>query len=131
MITIDNKYELGQEVYFVAQRKEYIQNKCTCDVCLGSGRITYRGFNAQCPKCNGRKDIVLDSKPVLMYYVEESPCNIISYRYTVSKTGNVLRYKIKVGDSEKNVPEESLYATKEEAIAACERLNELSMETES
>ena len=66
--------------------------------------------------------VVTDSKSVLMHYVEENPCNIISYRFTVSRTENVLRYKIKVGDREKNVPEDSLFATLEEAEARCKEL---------
>ena len=121
-MVIENKFELGQDVYLVAERKALFENKCTCDVCLGSGRITYRGYNTQCPMCNGRKEVVTDSKSVLMHYVEENPCNIISYRFTVSRTGNVLRYKIKVGDREKNVPEDSLFATLEEAEARCKEL---------
>ena len=36
----------------------------------------------------------------------------------------LLRYKIKVGDREKNVPEDSLFATLEEAEARCKELND-------
>ena len=39
MITIDNKYELGQEVYVIRKEKKTIWNKKTCDMCLGIGRI--------------------------------------------------------------------------------------------
>lgn len=42
-MVIENKFELGQDVYLVAERKALFENKCTCDVCLGSGRITYKG----------------------------------------------------------------------------------------
>lgn len=123
MFTVDNKFEIGQEVYLVTGRKEYIKNKCTCDVCLGLGIITYKGYEINCPKCNGKKEILLDSKMATVYFVEETPCKIISYRYSVSTSGNILRYKIKHRYDNRNVAEEDIFATREEAVKACDDLN--------
>lgn len=60
------------------------------------------------------------------------PHTITSIRYSITRGGTFLRYRLNgFGSNNKNIPEENIFATKEEAIAACERLNELSMVTES
>ena len=125
MITIDNKYELGQEVYVVTKERKTIWNKKTCDMCLGIGRIVHRGIEATCPMCHGQKDITVDSKIMDMYVVDPKPHTITSIRYSITKEGTFLRYRISNSGSfnNKNIPEENVFATKEEAIAACEDLN--------
>lgn len=55
-----------------------------------------------------------------------------AFKVEVIRRGTFLRYRLNgFGSNNKNIPEENIFATKEEAIAACERLNELSMVTES
>lgn len=131
-ITIDNRYELEQEVYVITKEKKTIFNKKTCDMCFGIGRIVHRGIEATCPMCYGHKDITLDSKTIEMYVVDPKPHTITSIRYSITRGGTFLRYRLNgFGSNNKNIPEENIFATKEEAIAACERLNELSMVTES
>lgn len=129
MLQIDNKFEIGQEVYIVTERKERIESKCTCNVCLGIGIVTYKGYKMNCPKCHGWREIVLDSKPTIIHSVEDEPYRIVSYRYTVCKDGEFLRYKIKQGyGKEKSVTEEEIFAMREEAISECDRLNKKKVE---
>lgn len=124
MHTINNKFEIGQEVFLITERKVRIEDKRTCDVCLGVGIVAYKGFEMNCPKCHGRRGIVLDSKPTIIHSVEDEPYRIVSYRYTVCKEGEILRYKIKQGyGKEKSVKEEQIFATREEAVKACDDLN--------
>lgn len=114
MLQINNKFEIGQEVFLITERKERIENKCTCDVCLGLGTVTYKGYEMTCPKCNGKKNIVLDSTVARVYTVEDEPYRIVSYRYTVYKDGEFIRYKIKQGyGKEKSVTEEEIFANRE------------------
>lgn len=123
MFTVNNQYEIGQDVYLITSKNKLMERKCPCDMCFGTGRITYKGYNMQCPRCKGEGDILLNSTHVLVNEVVEAVCRIISYRYTVAKDGNILRYKIRIGDRVKNVPEDVIYATREEAIDACKKLN--------
>ena len=124
MHKVDNKFEIGQEVYLITERRERLENKRTCDVCSGLGNVIYKGYEMRCPKCNGKKDIVLDSKIVKVHTVEDKPYRIISYHHTVSQSGESLRFKLKQDFSKaKNVTEKEFFTTKEEAIAECDRLN--------
>ena len=56
MLYVDNKFEVGQEVYLVTKTKERLENKCTCDVCMDRGKVTYKGYDVKCPKCKGKGD---------------------------------------------------------------------------
>lgn len=124
MHTIDNKFTIGQEVFLITERKERIENKCTCDVCLGLGTVTYKGYEMNCPKCGGRKNIVLDSKVVTVHTVEDKPYRIVSYRYTVCKDGEFLRYRVKQDyGKEKSVTEEEIFANREDAVKVCDDKN--------
>lgn len=126
MLNIDNKFEIGQEVYLITGRNVRIEDKRTCDVCLGVGTVTYKGYEITCPKCNGEKNIVLDSKVATVHTVEYKPYRIVSYRYTVCKDGEFLRYRVKHDNDgkEKSILEEEIFTTKEEAEARCKELNE-------
>lgn len=124
MFTVDNKFDVGQEVYLVTKTKERLENKCTCDVCMGRGKVTYKGYDVKCPKCKGKGDIILNSKVVEINTVDHEPYRIVSYRYTVCKDGEILRYKIKQGyGKEKSVTEEEIFAMREEAVKVCDELN--------
>ena len=123
MFTADIKFELGQEVYVITTEKRVMQNKKTCDMCLGVGRIVHRGYEATCPMCHGDKDIILDSQSLDVYIVDPNPHTITSMRFSISNDGQFLRYRISGNTSGGSIAEDMVFATKEEAIAACERLN--------
>lgn len=125
MIQIENKFDVGQEVYLITEEKERIENKCTCDVCVGLGEIVYKGYKIRCPKCLGQKEIILHSKLVTMYTVDPTPYKIARYRYTVSENDSSLRYKIKKQGygRDRNVGEEEIFPTRKEAEKACDDMN--------
>ena len=120
MFTVDNKFELNQQVFVVKKEHKTVEKKETCDVCLGEGRITYKGYKMTCPKCNGKKEVVLDSQKMDVYSVDMQPHTITSYRYSVTRNGNSLKYRL---DGDKNVPEDMIFATEREAVEACDELN--------
>lgn len=124
MLNIDNRFEIGQEVFLITERNVRIEDKRTCDVCLGVGTVTYKGYEMNCPKCHGRREVVLDSKPTIIHSVEDKPYRIVSYRYTVCKDGEFLRYKIKQDyGKEKSVTEEEIFTNREEAVKVCDDKN--------
>lgn len=122
MFTVDNKYEVGQEVYVIEEDKRCIEKTETCDICLGDGYFDYRGFSHKCAKCDGIGKILIDEEEVTKYEVSDEPKNIASIRYMVYGKDNTeppLKYKI----HGKFVAEEMIYPTYEEAKLACKRLN--------
>lgn len=131
MITVDNKFELNQKVFVIRKGRKTIEKKETCDICLGDGRITYKGYTLSCPKCHGEKEKVLESKQIVVYSADNNPHTITSFRYSVTRQGNVLKYKID-GNAydDKNITEDMLFGTYKEAIAECKRLNDM-MELET
>lgn len=124
MITVDNKFEIGQEVFVVIKEKRMINTKQTCGMCLGEGKIMYRGYKSICPMCNGLKELNLESKKRNIYTVDPIPHVIVSFRYSVTKEGNFLRYRLgNASYNNKNVTENKIFATLEEAEARCKELN--------
>lgn len=119
MISVFNKFEIGQEVFVIEKENMVLEEIQTCPVCLGSGNIVHRGYKMSCPKCNGKKEIVLNAKRVSLFSVDNKPHNITSIKYTISKEGEYLRYRI----NNKSISEDMIFATREEAEMECERLN--------
>ena len=107
----DTKFEVGQTVYRVYETRKNIEQKVTCDVCLGTGKITYKGYRCNCPKCNGRGELVTDSKEVTLRVIADK-----------NKDG-LLRYTLDAPQgycSSKGALEKELFAAIEEAQAYCD-----------
>ena len=119
----DTKFEVGQTVYRVYETRKNIEQKATCDVCLGAGKITYRGYKCNCPKCNGRGELVTDSKEVTLREIDV-PREVTAIRLIANKENSgLLKYVLNVPHgchSGKNVLEKELFATIEEAQAYCD-----------
>lgn len=124
MFTVENKFELNQQVFVIKKEHKKIERKETCDVCLGNGYITYKGYRLSCPKCKGKKESILDSKEIDIYSVDDNPHVITSFRYSVTRQGNILKYRIDGNTFDgKNVSEDMLFETKEKAENKCNELN--------
>lgn len=120
-IDVNTKFEVGQEVFLLKETKKTFETKVTCDICFGTGNISYKGYDMICPKCHGNRSLVLDSKDKMMYVVEDS-CEITSCRYMITKKESCLYYKTNGRNS--LIPEDDIFATQEEAQARCDELNE-------
>lgn len=119
----DTKFEVGQTVYRVYETRKNIEQKVTCDVCLGTGKITYKGYKCNCPKCNGRGELVTDSKEVTLREIDV-PRKVTAIRLIADKNKDgLLRYTLDAPQgyySSKGALEKELFATIEEvANDAC------------
>ena len=119
----DTKFEVGQTVYRVYETQKDIEQKVTCDLCLGTRQITYKGYRCSCPKCNGRGELVTDRKEVTLREIDV-PREITAIRLIANRANSgLLKYVLSVPHgchSGKNVLEKELFATEEEAQAYCE-----------
>ena len=119
MIQVNNKFEVGQEVYTVEKSIRRVENTKKCDTCEGTGVIVYKGKNLKCPCCNNGT-IVTGVDKVSMYSIDDSgKITSIRFQYANEKS-NFIRYKI----NGTFVPEERIAQSKEDAIALCDKLNE-------
>ena len=123
MFSVDNRFEVGQEVYVIKKEKRKIATEKTCDICFGKGIFDYRGYTINCPKCKTRGKIETDSRYALVFDFDK-PHKITSIRYMVYEDINQnreepLKYKI----DGKFVPEKYIASTWEEAVRMCDELN--------
>lgn len=124
MFTVDNKFELNQQVFVIRKEHRTIEKKETCDVCLGEGKISYKGYSMNCPKCHGKRETVLGSNQIDVYSVDSHPHTITSFRYSVTRQGNVLKYRIDGNTFDgKNISEDMICGTYREAKECCNKLN--------
>lgn len=90
----NTKFEIGQTVYRVYETRKNIEQKVTCDLCLGTGKITYKGYKCNCPKCNGRGELVTDSKEVTLREIDV-PRKVTAIRLIADKNKDgLLRYTL-------------------------------------
>lgn len=119
----NTKFEIGQTVYRVYETQKDMEQKVTCDLCLGTRQITYKGYKCNCPKCNGRGELVIDRKEVTLREIDV-PRKVTAIRLIADKNKNgLLRYTLDAPQghrSSKGALEKELFATEEEAQAYCE-----------
>ena len=48
MLNINNKFEIGQEVYLIEKKQ--------CPVCNGKGSFYHNGYYIECPKCKANSN---------------------------------------------------------------------------
>lgn len=124
MFTVDNKFELNQQVFVIGKEHRTIEKKETCDICLGEGKILYKGYSMSCPKCRGKREMILESNQIDVYSVDSHPHTITSFRYSVTRQGNVLKYRIDGNTFDgKNISEDMICKTYREAKKRCNELN--------
>lgn len=118
----NTKFEIGQTVYRVYETQKDMEQKVTCDLCLGTRQITYKGYRCSCPKCNGRGELVTDRKEVTLREIDV-PRKVTAIRLIADKNKNgLLRYTLDAPQghrSGKGALEKELFATEEEAQAYC------------
>ena len=124
MLNIDNKFEIGQEVYVIQK----VRTKTPCSACNGAGHKIIDGNEYYCSKCNGKgysryetkeeyqvkglKTVTLIKSITQLQEKELIPQTVIIYN--VDSEGMTL----------KEVPEHHLFTDCEEAIRVCGELNE-------
>lgn len=124
MLNIDNKFEVGQEVYVIQK----VRTKTPCSACNGEGHKIIDGNKFYCSKCNGEGYLRYETKKEYQVIGLKTVTLVKSItqlqgKELVPKT--VITYN--VGNecmTLKEVPEHHLFTTKEEAEACCKELNE-------
>lgn len=118
MVTIDNKFEIGQEVYIVRKMRETTK----CPACDGIGHKIFNGYKFSCRECYGTGKLH-DNKKIYMAHEKDKIDRIKIFRYLENgEMKTVVKYKLKNGNE---FVGRSLFATREEAEARCKELNEL------
>lgn len=116
MITIDNKFELGREVYYIRKTRETTK----CPACDGIGYKMFNDYKFSCSECYGTGK---RHKKIYMAHEKDKIDRIKIFRYFENgELKTVVKYKLKNGNE---FVERSLFATREEAEARCKELNEL------
>lgn len=99
MMQINNKFEIGQEVYLIQKRG--------CEICDGKG-----SFYIPCPRC---KDTNKGQ-----FVVVDGTHKITGIR---TNTHDGVNFSIRYNVSGNKRPENRVFATFEDAVTACELLN--------
>lgn len=124
MLNIDNKFEIGQEVYVI--RKERVKEQCPA--CKGKGQIIVDGNRFSCVTCYGtgrlhgqKKTYQVVGKDII------DKIKTYSYRLHNGTDGikTIVKYAFKDGT---DYTDAKLFLTEEEANAECERLNKRKVE---
>lgn len=127
MFVLNNKFEIGEEVYSVTMND--IQYKCPC--CNGSGKLNVMLITnapnindtvpTKCYYCNGVGSMRDNSKRI---WVVMGPCRISSVKARFTDVGVVdVKYLIHGPNGSNRRGEGRIFRTKEEAQAFCDDLN--------
>lgn len=123
MLNIDNKFEIGQEVYVI--RKERVKEQCPA--CNGDGHIVIDDNRFSCEKCYGRgylRNTVNIAYQIIGKYVVTLVKSITQLQGKELVPKTVITYN--VGNecmTLKEVPEHHLFVSCDEAITVCGELN--------
>lgn len=124
MLNIDNRFEIGQEVYVIQK----VRTKTPCSACNGEGHKIIDGNKFYCSKCNGEGYLRYETKKEYQVIGLKTVTLVKSItqlqgKELVPKT--VITYN--VGNecmTLKEVPEHHLFTDMDEAIRVCGELNE-------
>lgn len=113
MFVVENKFDIGEEVYLIEQ----IPFEYDCPVCKGEGKFLHNNYLIKCLKCFGSGQ-VLDNK-IKVWVVMEGTHLIHGIK--VRRINNINKIKYKV--STFNRSEDNIFKTFEEAEKRCFHLN--------
>ncbi len=119
MLNIDNKFEIGQEVYVIQK----VKPKNICSACNGESYKIIDDNRFACTKCWGDGWIRGKKK---IYKVLEGIKTITAIKLYSNDTLSEIKYNLRDEDNSGSFEsvEKYLFATKEEAEVCCKELNE-------
>lgn len=119
MLQINNKFEIGQEVYVI--QKCRVKDKCPA--CKGEGQIVVDGNRFSCVTCYGTGRLH-GQKKTYQVVGKDIIDKIKTYSYRLHNGADgiktVVKYALKDGT---DYTDAKLFLTEEEANAECDRLN--------
>jgi DnaJ-class molecular chaperone len=118
MITINNKFNVGDEIYTIVR----VPLKYDCPVCKGTGAFVHNEHDIKCPRCCGSGKLH-DNK-----MVNEATDKLIvtSLRVSFNGVDSSVRYKLHGNYKSKWIKhraEDNIFACKEEAEQRALELN--------
>ncbi len=118
MMQIDNKFEIGQEVYVIGK----VKPKNTCPACNGEGHKIIDGNKFACAKCWGDGWIRGKKK---IYQVFEGIKTITAIKTHTNNTVSEIKYNLRKEDGVGciEVVEKYLFVDKQDALSTCKLLN--------
>ena len=118
MKTKNNKFEIGEECYtYVRENMEII-----CQVCKGTKKILYNGYEISCKQCNTTGKIVCKQtvatphKVKIRRIVASIWDNVTTIKYKVDSVGEYINVR--------NREESSLFKTLKECEQKCKEINQ-------
>lgn len=118
MITIENKFEIGDECYTVYNQPVHYK----CPICEGVGTFEHNGYPVWCRNCSGSGKLHNSHQFVL------AVCKVRIRHITASigKESCAVKYKVDCIDntiSIKNRSEKTLFTNKDDAEQYCIQVN--------
>lgn len=116
MIEINNKFEIGEEVYTGVR----VPVKYKCPICEGQGKFMHNGYEVRCSNCCGSGKLHNSHQFLL------EPVKVRIRRIIASIWNDATTVKYKVDCSEANVrnrSESALFRSFEEAEQYCKECN--------
>lgn len=116
MIEVNNKFEIGEEVYTGIR----VPVKYKCPICEGDGKFLYNGYEVSCSNCCGSGKLHNSHQFLL------EPVKVEIRRIIASIWDNVVTIRYKVNCTEANVgsrSETTLFKTFEGAEECCKACN--------
>lgn len=120
MMQIDNKFEIGQEVYVIQK----VRVKKPCSSCNGEGHKIIDGNKYYCSKCDGEGFLRYETKKeyqVVGLWEITLIKTLTQLQGQENKPETDIRYNL---GNMKDVPEHLLFSNGEVAITTCKKLNE-------
>lgn len=116
MLYVDNKFEVGQEVYIVQKARE----DSICPACNGDGHKMIDGHKFSCVDCYGTGR--LHGKKKIYKVKGKDKIHRISIHVYIEngEVKTVIKYKFQ---NATEFTDKRLFATEEEAISECDKLN--------
>lgn len=115
MITVDNKFEVGEKAFTVYR----VPVTYKCPICEGNGKFEHNGYEVQCKKCNGLGKLH-DAHSTLLSTTEVT---ISSVKISWNGTNISIRYKVYSSKNVRNRSEETMFKTLEETEKYCRCIN--------
>lgn len=117
-LQVPTKFQLGQKVYIIKQ----IKPKKICPICKGKKKIKYNNKDMTCPECKGF-GIIISNK--IINIVDDRKFTVKVIKTATYEDGFfIVKYKINSDFDILNRAEENLFATRKEAQARCNELND-------
>ena len=115
MITVDNKFEIGEKAY--TSYRVPVQYKCP--VCEGNGKFIHNGYEMRCVKCSST-GYLHDSRVTTL---EPTEVTIRSIKASINGNSISIKYKVSCDKNVSNRSQGGLFKTLEEAKEYCKLAN--------